>query len=79
MVKAIEYLYPNAVQGTDFDVYADDGVQYIPFWKLDDPQPTEEELQVAYDNYLATREPEPPTLEERVTQLEKDVAALKNA
>lgn len=52
-VHAISRLFPDAVQGRDFDVYSHNGEQYIALWKLDEPEPTEEELQQAYEDYQA--------------------------
>lgn len=46
---AIVYLFPHAVNGIDFRIEDEgDGIQRIAFWGLEEPQPTEEELQAAW-------------------------------
>lgn len=77
---AILYLYPDAISGIDFVVRDNGDGQYIHSWNLPYPQPTEEELLAAWNAVQAEPpEPTPPTLEERVAELERQVAALKNA
>jgi hypothetical protein len=57
-VQSILHLYPNATPLVDFRVKAeDDGTEHIVYWNLKDaqgndiPQPSEEELQVAWEAY----------------------------
>lgn len=59
---AITQLYPNVKPSIDFSVCLDvDGSQYISEWNLEQPQPTQEELQAAWDQYQAN--PPSPTLD----------------
>jgi XkdW protein len=77
---AILHLFPNAVSGVDFVVRDDGGGQYIDSWHLAEPQPTEEELMAAWDAVQsAPHEPPPPTIEERLTELERRIGLLENA
>jgi hypothetical protein len=51
---AIMQMYPDVIPSVDFRTVLDvDGSQYIAEWNLDKPQPTEEELQIAWTNYQA--------------------------
>jgi len=52
---AIQHLFPNAKNGTDFEVHDDGEGQYIKFWNLPDPQPTDAELEAAYAGYEAAQ------------------------
>ncbi|MFD1777000.1 XkdW family protein [Paenibacillus rhizophilus] len=77
-VEGIHYRYVvdfnRLTEGEDYDIV--DRGPYIAIWNLEAPQPTEEELQAAWEAYLeaeANKPPEPPT---EVEQLRADNAAL---
>ncbi len=50
---AIMYLYPQAKPLVDFMVSEDENGQRISLWNIDAPEPTEEELQSAWEAYSA--------------------------
>jgi hypothetical protein len=76
---SILHLYPDADSMRDFLVQDDsDGKgPYIAAWNLDAPQPTETELQAAWEAYLETEANKPPELTE-VEQLRAENAALQS-
>jgi XkdW protein/Domain of unknown function (DUF4376) len=49
---AIRHMYPNADSLRDFKVQDDGKGQYIAEWSIKEAQPTKEELQVAWIDYL---------------------------
>lgn len=53
------YLYPDANPLIDFEVVSRNGVQTITKWNLTVPEPTENELIVAWEKYLKLPPPEP--------------------
>jgi hypothetical protein len=74
---AIMHLFPDAEPMKDFVVMDEGNGQFISEWNIDAPIPTEEELQKAWEEYLANR-PEPqPTPEERIAHLEQENEQLK--
>jgi XkdW protein len=56
---ALKHLFPDKVQSDDYYVFEVDGVPEIIKWNMEVPQPTEAELQVAWEDYLANL-PAPP-------------------
>lgn len=54
--------YNRLVEGVDYDIV--ERGQFIAVWKLDEPQPTEEELQTAWVAYLEAEANKPPKLTE---------------
>ncbi|MFK7692848.1 XkdW family protein [Paenibacillus sp. HJGM_3] len=69
---AIMHLFPgtNPFSG-DFEVRDDgDGIQYIHAWNINAPQPSEADLQAAWDDLQANPTTPPLTLEDKVTLLE---------
>lgn len=78
---AIIHLFPGSDPETDFEVRDDsDGSgPYIATWNLPDPQPSETELQAAWDELHAQPTPEPPeTLEQKTARLEQENADLRS-
>jgi hypothetical protein len=55
---AIKHIYPKLNSREDFEVF-DLGEGIFVEWKSEKPQPTEEELQTAWNDYLANL-PAPP-------------------
>ncbi|MCY7500095.1 XkdW family protein [Bacillus pumilus] len=49
---AIMYLFPNAILGKDFSVRDDGDGQFIDSWLMKDPEPSDEELYAAWQEYL---------------------------
>ncbi|MCY7780093.1 XkdW family protein [Bacillus haynesii] len=82
LALAVKYLFPNAVIGEDF-VIRDDGDgrgQYIETWNLSDPQPSDKELQVAWENYLKNPvdvSPEMSHTEQQLLKLGQEISSLK--
>ncbi|MGE7615585.1 XkdW family protein [Paenibacillus sp. NPDC101420] len=79
-VEGIDYvLLPQPldelVEGTDY-VLEERG-PYIAAWNLDSPQPTEVELEAAWEAYLEAEANKPPELSE-VEQLRTENTALQN-
>ncbi|WP_310549933.1 XkdW family protein [Paenibacillus glufosinatiresistens] len=78
--SAIQHLYPKANPFRDFLVQDDtDGRgPYIAYWGLDAPQPTDEELQHAWDEYQKSNDfsAKPESLEQRIQILEQQNASL---
>lgn len=56
---AIKQLYPNAISLVDFTVQDDGEGPYIAEWNLSNPQPTETELQSAWEQYQLNPPPVP--------------------
>jgi hypothetical protein len=50
---AIQHLYPQAQILADFVVSQDEKGQFISHWSLDAPEPTEEELEAAWEQVQA--------------------------
>lgn len=71
---AIMHLYPDAKPLVDFTVIKDEKGQKIVEWNLDAPQPTEQELETAWDEYQANPPQEEPSeldmLGQRIVDLE---------
>ncbi|MBY9080985.1 hypothetical protein KIH86_07515 [Paenibacillus sp. HN-1] len=68
--------YNRLVEGEDYDLV--DKGPYIAVWNLEVPQPTEAELQVAWDELQALPTPEvPETAEEKLARLEQENTLLK--
>jgi hypothetical protein len=78
IAQALKQLFPQANPLIDFVVQDDcDGNgPYIAVWNLDEPQPTEEELQSAWEEYQQNPPPSPETQEQKVTRLESENADL---
>jgi len=66
--------YNLLTEGVDYDLV--DKGPYIAYWGLDVPQPTESELQAAWEAYLEAEANKPPDLTE-VEQLQKENQLLK--
>jgi XkdW protein len=80
IAHVLMYMFPGTDTPDDWKVSMVDGVQFISGWYLSEPQPTMEEIEVAYEELKKIPpEPEPPTLDERVSILEHEVEELKNA
>jgi hypothetical protein len=65
--------YNLLTEGEDYDLV--ERGQYIAVWNLDVPQPTEAELQAAWEAYQEAEANKPPELTE-IEQLRADNAAL---
>ncbi|MEK5178279.1 XkdW family protein [Paenibacillus odorifer] len=76
-VEGIHYCYGIdynlLTEGEDYDLV--ERGPYIAVWNLDEPQPTEEELQAAWAAYLEAEANKPPELSD-IEQLRADNAAL---
>jgi XkdW protein len=71
---ALKHLFPDKKQPDDYYVFEEvDGVPEIIKWNIEEPQPTEEELQAAWDDYIANL-PEPPL--SPIEELKKQQADL---
>jgi C1A family cysteine protease len=81
IAHVLMYMFPGTDTPDNWSVAMREGEQqYISSWHLDAEQPTYEELATAYEEMQALPPtPEPLTIEERVTLLEKDVKELKDA
>ena len=80
IAHVLMYMFPGTDTPEHWSVAMSSGVQYISDWRLNEPQPNMEEIEAAYEEMKAIPpEPEPPTLEERVAQLEEKVRLLENA
>lgn len=78
IATAIMHIYPHAIPMKDFIVRddSDDKGAYIAEWKLEEAQPTEEELKGAWE-YIQLHPSVPElSLEEKITQLEDENAGL---
>ncbi|MCM3367856.1 XkdW family protein [Bacillus safensis] len=67
---AIKYLYPNAELGKDFSVRDDGEGQFIDTWTLENPIPSDEELESAWQEYLKLDNEQP------MTQVEKQLLLI---
>ncbi|MEK4353387.1 XkdW family protein [Paenibacillus sp. FSL R5-0475] len=67
--------YNLLVEGEEYDLV--ERGPYIAAWKLDAPQPTEAELEAAWEAYLVAEANKPPELSE-VEQLRTENTALQN-
>ncbi|GGG06710.1 hypothetical protein GCM10010912_59210 [Paenibacillus albidus] len=78
IASAILHLFPGKSPLKDFEIRDDsDGKgPYIAEWNLEEPQPTEEELQAAWEAYLEAEANKPPELTE-MEKLQKENALLK--
>ncbi|MGQ5176911.1 XkdW family protein [Bacillus halotolerans] len=82
LALAVKYLFPNAVIGEDF-VIRDDGDgrgQYIEIWNISDPQPSDQELQEAWEKYLANPiidAPQTPDISQQLLKLGQEISSLK--
>lgn len=79
-VEGIDYILlpqplDELVEGTDYVV--EEKGPYIAAWNLDAPQPTEAELEAAWEAYLVAEANKPPELSE-VEQLHTENTALQN-
>jgi hypothetical protein len=76
IVQAVIHLFPDADPMQDFIVQddSDGNGPYIAAWNLGDPQPTEAELQTAWEAYQQAEANKPPEL----TPLESMEAELTN-
>ncbi len=73
---AIMYLYPQARPIEDFQVSEDEKGQIISLWNIDEPQPSEEELQSAWESvqaleYRVLRRAEYPSIGDQLDALFK--------
>lgn len=77
LVEGVHYRYVvdfnRLVEGVDYDIVSRG--QFIAAWNLDEPQPTEEELQAAWVAYQEAEANKPPELTD-TEQLRADNAAL---
>ncbi|MDM5163816.1 XkdW family protein [Bacillus zhangzhouensis] len=62
---AIKYLYPYAELGRDYSVRDDGEGQFIDKWSLDDPMPSDEVLEAAWNEYLSESNEKPLSNVER--------------
>lgn len=67
-------LYPSAVSQKDYVVQNDGDGPYIAEWYLNEPQPTQEELETAWANYVP--EPRPLT---KLEELERQQELMQTA
>lgn len=67
---AIKYLYPNAELGEDYSVRDDGEGQFIDKWLLEEPMPSDEELDAAWKEYLKLDNEQP------MTQVEKQLLLI---
>lgn len=65
--------YNLLTEGEDYDIV--ERGPYIAYWGLDDPKPTEDELQAAWEAYQEAEANKPPVLTE-IEQLRIDNAGL---
>jgi XkdW protein len=70
---AIQQIYPHAKPVENFVVVNDEGTQNIIQWNYSEPQPTEEDLQNAWNAYVASS---PVEALSPIEQLQKDQADL---
>lgn len=76
ITQAIVHIYPNAVPMKDFIVQDDSNGNgpYIKGWKYSQPQPTQQELEAAWE--LIKNTPPQPTIEERLQATEEVLTSL---
>jgi hypothetical protein len=67
----IKHLYPSAVSQKDYAVKNDGDGAYIAEWYLNEPQPTQEELEAEWAKY--TPEPRPLTRLEEVERQQTEL------
>ncbi|MDC7794989.1 XkdW family protein [Bacillus altitudinis] len=67
---AIQFLYPNAELGKDYSVRDDGEGQFIDTWLLEEPEPSAEELDAAWQEYLKLDNEQP------MTQVEKQLLLI---
>lgn len=67
---AIKFLYPNAELGKDYSVRDDGEGQFIDTWFLEEPEPSAEELEAAWQEYLKLDNEQP------MTQVEKQLLLI---
>jgi hypothetical protein len=74
IAQAIMHLFPQANPMIDFIVQDDSDGEgpYLAQWNIEAPQPTEEELQAAWEAYLVAEagKPKPETDQEKIARLE---------
>lgn len=72
--QAIMHLYPQANPMTDFIVQddSDGNGAYIAHWGLEEDQPTEEELQAAWDELQAIPVTPVETIEDKASRLDDE-------
>jgi hypothetical protein len=70
---AIMQIYPHLQPGIDFRVVSENGEQWIEEWYSADPKPTLEELDEAWNDYIANPPQDPLS---PIEQLQKDQADL---
>ncbi|AIQ26191.1 XkdW family protein [Paenibacillus sp. FSL H7-0737] len=79
LIEGVHYRYAvdfnRLVEGKDYDII--ERGPYIAAWNLDAPQPTEEELEAAWQAYLEAEANKPPELSE-VEQLRVENTALQD-
>ncbi|MNI05812.1 XkdW protein [compost metagenome] len=74
-IEGIHYRYVvnfnNLTEGVDYDIV--EKGPYIAVWNIDEPQPTEAELQAAWEAYQEAEANKPPVLtpDQRISQLEE--------
>ena len=74
---AIKKIYPDARPNIDFvNVEDEDGTQRITEWTYTQPQPTVEELETAWNEYVANPPEEPLT---EIEQLKKNQELMQEA
>lgn len=79
-VRSIEHIYPDIVVGDHYKLQDDGFGVYIAEWNYHKQQPTQEELEQAWEQIKNVPPPEPPpTLEERIAELEAWRRSLENA
>ncbi|MRN57038.1 XkdW family protein [Paenibacillus monticola] len=80
IAQTIMYLNPTANPMTDFVVQDDSDGEgpYIAAWNLPDPQPTEAELQSAWEAYQEAEANKPPQLTE-IEQVREELAQTQLA
>lgn len=73
---AIRFLFPNVDPMFDFEVWDNGDGPYIAVWNQEQPQPTEAELQTAWEAYQKAEVNKPPKLTE-MEKLQQENALLK--
>lgn len=74
---AIKKLYPNARENLDFIIAADvNGIQEIVYWGYTEPEPSKQELQTAWEEYLENPPIEPLTPAEELQALKLQLASV---
>ena len=52
IATAIQFLFPTAINGIDYEVRNDGDGQFIALWNIESPEPTNDELSVAWVEYM---------------------------